>query len=149
MLLDMQNGSPKALGMVTTEFEAFNKIEQACGNRYMAIMLLAKAARNLGNKFHSACICESKLIQWILTGSCPYSKSKLETRKIISETIDDIEDQLEFVDDEIVRQEVIKQYKQSIKNKRLTLCNNTDISEGKTARINILLRMIWYHFKED
>jgi len=121
-------------------------IEKACGNRYLAIKILSKHARQLGEKNKVYHISESKLLEWILTGECPYTKNELALRKLISENVDNIYDYLSDVDDELVCDRVTELYKQSIRKRRLQSCTDKDISPGRRSRINILLRMIWYQF---
>lgn len=145
----MPNGLQRFRGMEILELEKFKQLEKACGNRYLAIKLVSFQARRLGDANRNAAISEANLIQWVLTGKCPYSKSKLETRRFFKETLDDVEEKLCYVDDEEVREEVRRCYKQSIRNKHLTLSENPSINKYKISRANILLRMIWYHFKEE
>lgn len=132
--------------MAISDFEKFNEIEKACGSRYLAVQFVAQSARKLGKENKVYCISESKLIQWVLTGECPYTKAELDKRKAISENIDNINYYLDNVDDEFVCDKVRECYKASIRNRKLTYCKDTNISPGKQSRINILLRMIWYQF---
>lgn len=132
--------------MVISDYTRFREIESAFGNKYVAAMAIAKASRKLGEETTTCHISESKLIQWVLTGNCPYSQSELDVRRAVSEKIDNLDQYLEFVGDEIVRQKVIEYYKQSVRKHKIWYCSEEQISKGKQARINILLRMIWYNF---
>lgn len=135
--------------MVIHDLDRFNNIAEACGNRYVAIQLIAKAARSLGQATRHYSISESKLLEWIITGSCPYSQKSLERRQVFNEKLDDVMDILCYVTDQIVIDEVTVCYRNSIRHRKLTLCKREDISKHRVNRINILLRMIWYNFKED
>lgn len=135
--------------MEIQDLERFQKIEEAWGSRYLAVKFIALVARRWGSEGRAYKISESKLIDWVLTGKCPYSHSKLETRKYISERIDDLNEKLCEVLDPVVVDEVKHCYKQSIKNKRLTYTTRTDISPYVVSRINILLRMIWFSFSTE
>ena len=128
------------------DLDRFNKLAEAVGNRYQAIMFLSDTARCLGRKYACYRLSESALLEWVITGTCPYSKAAMERRKIISEDVDHIDEYLEYVDDDTVQAVVRKLYKQSINEHHLILCKDENLSSGRRSRINILLRMIWYHF---
>lgn len=128
------------------DLEKLKTIEEACGNKYLAIKILSRSARRLGEKNAVYHISESKLLEWILTGKCPYTKNELAVRKLISENVDNIYDYLSYVDDEVVCDKVIELYKRSVQKRQLQRCTDKSISPGKQSRINILLRMIWYQF---
>lgn len=127
------------------EIQQIQKIADAVGNRFAAVQLIAKAARNIGTSKEYRCyaISESKLIEWVVTGKCPYSKEVLDKRKIINETIDELEDCLCYISDPDVINEVKRLYGQSLRMKKLQKCTNNNLSPGQQSRVTILLRMIW------
>lgn len=124
----------------------FNKLAEACGNRYVAVKWLSKQARKLYKEKSCYKISESKMITWALTGKCPYSDSQLAMRKHVCE-IDNLSEILEFVSDKEISNSVRTFYILSVKNKKLTLCDNYELGENRLERVNILLRMAWYNFK--
>lgn len=126
--------------------EQFEKIAKACGNRYTAIKWLARRTRELEEKTKDYHIAESKMITWALTGQCPYSDVQLERRKHLAK-VDHLSEILEFVTDKEVKDEVITFYKLSVRQKGLQLCDRVELGSSRLSRINILLRMAWYHFK--
>lgn len=132
------------MGIQTTLID-FQKIEEACGSRYVAIQWVVKETRRLEHLTRHYNIPESKMITWALTGQCPYSKNQLQYRKISKKT-DHLDDLLEYVLDEEVKQQVFTFYKLSVKSKRLQLCDRVDLGESRLSRVNILLRMAWNHF---
>lgn len=129
--------------MVIDDLYDFDKLVEACGNRYLAVMFISESARKLGQKRKEYRISESKLIQWILTGNCPYTDAQLE---IMKERPNDegLEKILCWVTDEQVVKEVKFLYKRSIHNRKLTYSNSNALSQSRIDRVNILLRMIWY-----
>ena len=129
--------------MVIDDLYNFDKLVEACGNRYLAVMFLSESARKLGEEKKEYHISESKLLQWVLTGHCPYSEAQLELmkEKRSNEGLDTI---LCWVTDKQVTNEVRFLYKKSVRNHKLTYSNNTNLSASKCDRVNILLRMIWY-----
>ena len=129
--------------MVTEDLYRFEQIANSVGNRYSAVQYIALQARKLGIAKRDYHIFESKLIQWVLTGSCPYTESEMERRRIASD-YDGLSALLEWVDDKEVNKEVRTLYSESVRNRRLTYCERTDLSKGKVTRVNILLRMAWY-----
>ena len=120
----------------------FNKIEEACGNRYVAVQWLTRETRRLEKITKDYNIPESKMITWALTGYCPYSIHQLECRKR-PDHLDHLDELLEFVLDEKVKEAVCTFYKLSVKHKRLILCDLADLGESRVSRVNILLRMAW------
>ena len=132
--------------MVTQHSEQFDKIAKACGNRYKAVRWLARRTLELEEQTKDYHIAESKMITWALTGKCPYSDSQLAMRKHIYE-IDNLSEILEFVLDDEISNSVRTFYILSVKNKKLTLCDNYELGENRLERVNILLRMAWYNFK--
>ena len=130
-------------GMEIKDLQAFSEIEKACGNRYIAVQLISDIARRLGQHTKEYQISESKLLEWILTGQCPYSKSQLEARRErpADRALDDL---LCWVSDESVVKLVRKFYKQSIKQRHLVECFDEKLHPSRIDRANILLRMHWY-----
>lgn len=126
--------------------ERFKELERSCGNRYLAIRFISTNARDLGQDNQDYHISESYLIEWVLTGKCPYTEQELARRKEVHENVDNINEYLSYVDDEDIRDEVRKLYKTSVQTKHLTYCTNKALSRGRRSRVNVLLRMIWYHF---
>ena len=129
--------------MVIDDLYNFDKLVEACGNRYLAVMFLSESARKLGKIKKEYHLFESKLLQWVLTGQCPYTEIQLESMKERhnSEGLDAI---LCWVADKQVSDEVRFLYKKSIKNRRITYSTNENLSTSKCDRANILLRMVWY-----
>ena len=130
--------------MKIEDFDRFNELAESCGNRYVAVIWVANWARNLGEQYADYHISESKLLEWVITGHCPYTHSQLESRRQnqIDESI--IESVLEWVTDADVESEVRELYKKSVKSRKLIISQNTNLSLGQQTRTNILLRMIWY-----
>lgn len=129
--------------MVIDDLYNFDKLVEACGNRYLAVMFISESARKLGQQQSKYQISESKLIQWILTGECPYTEVQLAARKKreIDEGVDLI---LCWVYDAEVVTEVKKCYKKSVNRQKLIYATSHNLPQSKIDRINILLRMIWY-----
>ena len=123
----------------------FNKIEEACGSRYVAIQWLTRETRRLEELTKNYNIPESKMITWALTGICPYSNFQLECRKRPKQ-IDHLDELLEFVLDDEVKGAVCTFYKLSVRRKRLLLCDRVELGESRLSRVNILLRMAWNNF---
>lgn len=123
----------------------FDKLEEACGSRYVAIQWLTKETRRLEDLTKDYNIPESRMISWALTGQCPYSDLELQHRKR-PDKLDKVGELLEYVTDVEVKQQVILCYKQSVRNKGLKLCDNHDLGEYRLSRVNILLRMAWNNF---
>lgn len=121
----------------------FNEFAKSVGNRYLATQLISQWARELGKEYKDYYIVESKLLQWVLTGRCPYVESELEARRFYTDH-DKAEDFLAWVSDKEVREEVLELYKQSARNHHLLRCDNKSLGESRRARVNILLRMLWY-----
>lgn len=129
--------------MVTKDFNRFDELAESCGNRYLAVRFIAKYSRSLGKQYHEYHIFESKLIQWVITGRCPYIESDMLKRKIHIDD-DKVEDFLSWVTDIEVADEVIKLYKKSVNRKHLLICNNNRLGQSRKSRVNVLLRMLWY-----
>ena len=129
--------------MVIKDLKRFDEFARSFGNRYLAVRLISKWARELGQKFSEYSILESRLLAAVLDGRCFYSEEELAIRKKPT-TDDHIEEFLEWVIDDDIVAEVKNLYKQSIKNRKLTECSNPNFSSGQIARTNVLLRMIWY-----
>ena len=129
--------------MVISDFKLFQEFEKSCGNKYLAVKFIASAARKLGKEKSKYHITESKLIQWVLTGECPYTRAQMEAmyRDPSEDKIDEV---LCWISDDAVSNRVRKLYKESIRNRHLIMCEDTNISKSRVDRINILLRMIWF-----
>lgn len=124
----------------------FEKLAEACGNRYVAIQWLSRESRKLFEENKDYRILESKMLSWALTGECPYSETQLARRKFVNK-LDNVDELLEYVTDEEVEQEVRTFYKASVKNRKLILCDRDDLGRSRLSRVNILLRMAWANFK--
>lgn len=129
--------------MVIDDLYNFDKLVEACGNRYLAVMFISESARKLGQQRKEYRISESKLIQWILTGNCPYTDNQLESMKI-KQCDEGVETILCWVSDKEVAKEVKFLYKRSVHNHKLVYSTNTKLGQNRIDRANILLRMIWY-----
>ena len=129
--------------MATKDLYRFDELAESCGNRYLAIRFIAKWSRSLGKQYAEYQIIESKLIQWVITGRCPYIESELARRKVRTDD-DKIEEFLSLISDKEVVKEVISTYKKSIKHRHLLECRNSSIGNGRNSRANVLLRMMWY-----
>lgn len=123
----------------------FERLADACGNRYFAIQWVTKLTRKLEEHTKNYNIPESKMITWALTGQCPYSDFEFDQRKR-PDLLDRVNDLLEFVSDDEVKQEVRTFYKLSVKHRKLTLCDRVDLGRSRLSRVNILLRMAWNNF---
>lgn len=129
--------------MVIDDLYTFDRLAESCGNRYLAVMFLSESARKLGSKKKDYQIAESKLLQWVLTGTCPYSNKQLDRmKKKVSD--DGIENILSWVSDQFVVDKVRFLYKSSIRRRKLLYYRDSKLTKSKVDRINILLRMIWY-----
>lgn len=129
--------------MAIEDILRFNEFAESVGNRYLASKIIAKWARELGKEYKDYYIVESKLLQWVVTGRCPYVEAELESRKIETD-YDRVKDFLSWVMDEEVFEEVISLYKESVRHQHLQRCDNTKMNSSRRSRVNILLRMIWY-----
>lgn len=129
--------------MRMSDFSRFNELAESVGNKYLAIQLISEWARELGREYKDYYIVESKLLQWVITGRCPYVESELESRKFVTD-YDKVEDFLSWVMDTEVSSEVKRLYKKSVRNQHLQRCDNKQLSESRKNRVDILLRMIWY-----
>lgn len=130
--------------MVIEDFNIFNNYAQSCGNRFEAVNLISRWARNLGGQFNEYRISESKLLSTVLSGKWFYSQSEMERRKI-ADSLDDVDDFLSWTLDKHIVSEIKRMYSLSIRSKHgLLLSKNNIFSKGELTKINILLRMIWY-----
>jgi len=127
----------------------FKELSSVCGNQYVAINYISSLARKLNTIYRNAHVSESKLITWVLTGNCPYSKEDLEHRLTYDPDIERMNSILCYVNDEEVCEEVRHLYKESLHNKNLTLSCNNNLDTFRRSRANVLLRMIWYDFSEE
>lgn len=129
--------------MVTKDLDRFQELEESCGSRYLAVQFISKWARGFGQEYKRYSIAESKLIQWVISGKCPYTEAQLLHRTIVSND-DGLEDFLCWVSDEEIQNEVKHLYKLSIKHKHLVYCKRADFTNGQVSRTNVLLRMFWF-----
>lgn len=129
--------------MVIDDLHSFDRLVEACGNKYLAVVFISEAARRLGQQRKEYQISESKLIQWILTGTCPYTDIQLEMRKKPKDD-ESLNRLLCWVIDKQVADEVRCLYRKSIHEQRLIYSHNASLSQSRIDRVNILLRMIWY-----
>ena len=129
--------------MVINDSRRFDEFAKSCGNKYLAVRVIAKWARDLGEKFNEYNISESKLLEIVLNGKWYYSEYEMMQRKTVNDA-DHIQDFLEWVMDDSVVEEVKYLYQKSVKNKGLQLCTNPYFTQGQRSKTNILLRMIWY-----
>lgn len=129
--------------MVIKDLERFEELAKSCGNHYLAIRWISQWARELGSEYSDYQISESKLLEWVVSGKCPYLENQLEARRVIC-TDDGISDFLEWVMDDEIVDEVKSLYKQSVRKHKLQTCKRTDFNQYRISRTNILLRMIWY-----
>jgi len=134
--------------MLESSLKEFNKLAEACGNRYLAIKYLSHQSRILGHQSKGS-VNESKLISWALTGKCPYSKEELEQRQFIDVDIAELENYLCYVDDKEVATQVRTYYRKSVRNKRIVLDTSQTLDLYRQMRVNIILRMIWYGLPEQ
>ena len=134
--------------MVIHDLDKFEELATRCGNRYLAIQIVAKAARQFTSNHKEYSLNESKVIQWILTGDCPYTPKQLADRKYINSR-SEIDEILCWVSDSEVAEEVRKMYKKSVRSAKLQLSTNSALSNSQLDRANILLRMAWYSTGEE
>lgn len=129
--------------MNALHFKRFNDLVESCGNRYLAVRLVAQWARGFESQYPDSALMESKLIDWVVTGKCPYSNWELATRHRLDDD-DELEELLCGVMDEDIVSEVRKMYKLSVRAGKLLLSTNKQLSVGELTRTNVLLRMVWY-----
>lgn len=130
--------------MITSTHSYFNKLAIALGNNYAACTIMAKSARGLSAHLPKYTI-ESHLLRWVVEGvPC----SVLSNAKIKDRDMMNVEDVLEFVDDELVKSEVRKSYRLSLKNRHLTYSTHPKLDKHQKDRCDILLRMAWYSLME-
>jgi len=122
----------------------FDELADKCGNRYLATLYVAKAARYLAQE-HSVSMLESQLLTWALTGKPP-NLSLARYKKIESLELSNIEFYLDYVEDAEVRDCVLQRYKDSVRNHHLVYQHPGQLDSFRTSRVNILLRMIWWDF---
>lgn len=129
--------------MEIKDLDRFRELAESCGNQYLAINLISRWARELGDQYADCQIDESKLLQWVITGHCPYLESELAYRRIRNDdsTLNDI---LEWVTDNEISDEVRDLYRLSVKQKHIVYCIRADFNQSQIDRVNILLRMAWY-----
>ena len=129
--------------MDLSDLDRMKDLERSCGNRYLAVNFIADAARSLGKQMKDYQIMESKLIEWVIKGKCPYTEQQLDRMKY-NASDHTVDSYLEWVSDQSVSNAVRKAYKQSLRNRKLTLCEDSSLSKPRLDRTNILLRMIWF-----
>lgn len=129
--------------MVIDDVRRFEEISSVVGNRYQAVNLISKMARKLGRANSDYQISEPQLIQWVLTGECPYTKSQLELRRLVAKNCD-LDDILAWVDDLEVCRAVETTYSESLKQRKLLEFIDNGLGTFRTQRVNILLRIAWY-----
>ncbi len=132
--------------MVINDSKRFDEFAKSCGNRYLAVRVIAKWARDLGEKFSEYNISESKLLEIVLNGKWYYTDAEMAQRRTVSDD-DHIQEFLEWTLDDLIVEEVKYLYKKSIQNRGLQLCTNPYLTQGQRSKTNILLRMIWYSTK--
>lgn len=125
------------------ELVRFNELAESCGNKYLAIKFISYNARMLGHETREYHLVDSKLIDWVLHGKCPYNSEEMLHRRIVENT-DNVEEFLSWVEDTEVKDEVKRLYKLSVNKHYLMCCDNNNLSPGKVSRVNVLLRMLWY-----
>lgn len=134
--------------MVIEDTVLFDKLAEQVGNKYAAVKLIASKARRLGKSFKDYRLFEAKLIQWVLTGECPYTEAQMQSKRILNNR-DELDEVLCWVSDREVSDEVRRCYIKSIRNKELYTCEREDMSYGKVTRVNVLLRIAWLSNLEE
>ena len=129
--------------MEIKDLYTFTELSKACGNQYLAVKFIAESARKLGSTNKQYHISESKLIEWVLTGRCPYTEWELQ-RRLHSFSDKALEDTLCWVSDKQICSMVRRYYKKSLRLHHLNICEDATIPQSKIDRVNVLLRMIWY-----
>ena len=132
--------------MVINDSVRFDEFAKSCGNKYLAVRIIARWARDLGEKFSEYSISESKLIEIVLNGKWYYTEYEMMQRRRASDD-DHLEEFLDWVLDETIIEEVKYLYQKSVKNRGLQLCTNPYFTSGQRSKTNILLRMLWYSIK--
>lgn len=122
----------------------FEELAEKCGSKYLAVNYLARCARRLAS-YHDVSLIESELLTWALTGNKP----KLDLTRY--KRTDDIEilnirDCLSYIEDDEVKEEVIRLYRRSILHHHLIYEQSGRLGPYRSSRVNILLRMIWSDF---
>ena len=111
--------------MVIDDLILFNKLARACGNRYIAVEFVSKTARKLGKANKRYRISEAMLLNWVITGQCPYTEAQLAQMQV-KEDDDGVSDMLSEILDKEVVSEVVRFYKMSVRRHRLIECTRKD-----------------------
>ena len=125
--------------MWKTDNEQFSKLAEACGSTYLAVMFVARCARNL-IKYKNSWSIESRLISWVITGEMPPKGIHVN----IDPEIAAIEDFLCYISSEPIKKSVMISYNMSAQNQHLVYRYIPDLDECEQARVRVLVRMIWY-----
>lgn len=119
-------------------------------NQYAISMYVAKLSRQIC--INNPVVLSSEAIDWIVTGNKPsiLNKPHIEVNQSFNRCREDtIIDALEWVTDEIVKENVITSVNWSISNHHLIYTYNNVQDDNVKARIRILVRMIWYELKDN
>lgn len=129
-------------------FESLNKIHNS--NPYELSMILSKYNRDICI-YYKKCIVGSEVFDWILTGTPPkklktYLKELLNNKSYSMEYLDE---ELNYIDDSDVCNDVRLSIKNSIKKQYLIYCyRKTKHNEFLKSRVRILSKIIWNGIKD-
>ena len=129
--------------MWKTDHELFEKLDRACGSRYLAVQFISQSCRKLSKKL-PGWIIESKLITWVLTGQVPDLSNSYRMWYSANPEVRDLDEFLCYIDDRKVAKSVRKSYFLSVKSRHLVYEYNNDLDDEQKARVRILLRMFWF-----
>ena len=123
----------------------FKEFSKGYSNIYEAVRDLGLAARKLCNDMYDVPL-HSEAISWILSGDTPDLSEKIEQAKTIKiPMIGYMEELLNYVDDEDIKQSVRDSINASRTRRNLVFLYTTS-DESKQTRIRVIARLIWFKF---
>lgn len=124
----------------------FNKLSSLLGSKYAATMYLAKKARTKQEELKFL-ITESEALTWALTHKLPPSFNiRISTK---SRKLKDIEDILNYVEDDEVQTAARHSFRLSVKCSHLIYVYIKVTDESRQSRVRILTRIMFYKYKEE
>lgn len=128
------------------EKRIFDQLSQLLGSTYAACMYLASKARSKQESMKYL-ITESESLSWALTGELPKTvKDRMNTK---SRMMKDIEDILNYVEDDEVQSAARESFRFSVDSGHLVYIYRKIQSRDKQSRVRILTRMMYYKYKEE
>lgn len=126
--------------------QLFDSLSSVLGSSYAACMYLAKKARNEKTKLDNL-ISESEALTWALTNKMPKSYELRRTSK--NALFSRVEDILNYVDDNEIREAAKQSFRDSVECEHLIYSYMKISDESRQSRVRVLTRMMFYKFKED